>query len=154
MANALCNVGLSLGFSNFLVLPLPVTVIHLSSLFSPSSNVPAHRCLLPKSSFSTYPPKSAANLMRGLKSTSSSAQIDLKQYPFYFLFHMHLSGSMRWGFLRWYFLQCGHVFFFGSSSLAFSFFFFSRAVAFLIFLCSHSRDLRFSSEEPLSELAP
>jgi hypothetical protein len=34
------------------------------------------------------------------------------------------------------------------------FFFFSRAVAFLVFLCSRSRDLRFSSEEPLSELAP
>jgi hypothetical protein len=27
-------------------------------------------------------------------------------------------------------------------------------VAFLVFLCSHLRDLRFSSEEPLSELAP
>jgi hypothetical protein len=34
------------------------------------------------------------------------------------------------------------------------FFFFSRAVAFLVFLSSRSRDLRFSSEEPLSELAP
>jgi hypothetical protein len=92
--------------------------------------------------------------MRGLKSTSSSSQIDLKRYPLYFLFHMHLSGSTRWGFLRWYFLQWGHVFFFGSSSLAFSFYFFSRAVAFLVFLCSRSRDLRFSSEEPLSELSP
>ena len=53
MANALCNVGLSLGFSNFLVLPLPVTVIHLSSSFSPSSDVPAHCHSLPESSFST-----------------------------------------------------------------------------------------------------
>jgi hypothetical protein len=42
MANTLCNVGLSLGFNNFLVLPLLVTIIHLSSLFSPSSDVPAH----------------------------------------------------------------------------------------------------------------
>jgi hypothetical protein len=73
MANALCNVGLSLGFSNFLVLPLPVTVIHLSSSFSPSSDVPAHRHLLPELSFSAYPPNSAKNLMRGLKSTSSSS---------------------------------------------------------------------------------
>ena len=114
MANALCNVGLSLGFSKILLLPLPVTVIHLSSSFSPSSDVPAHRHSLPESSFTAYPPKSAENLMRGLKSTSSSSQIDLKRYPLYFLFHMHLSGSTRWGFLRWYFLQCGHVFFFGS----------------------------------------
>jgi hypothetical protein len=44
MANALCNVGLSLGFSNVLVLPLAVTIIHLSSSFSPSSDVPVH-CL-------------------------------------------------------------------------------------------------------------
>ena len=126
MANALCNVVLSLGFSKILFLPLPVTVIHLSSSFSPSSDAPAHRHSLPESSFTAYPPKSAENLMRGLKSTSSSSQIDLKRYPLYFLFHMHLSGSTRWGFLRWYFLQWGHVFFFGSSSLAFSFSF-SRA---------------------------
>ena len=112
MANALCNVGLSLGFSKIIFLPLPVTVIHLSSSFSPSSDAPAHRHSLPESSFTAYPPKSAENLMRGLKSTSSSSQIDLKWYPLYFLFHMHLSGSTRWGFLRWYFLQCGHVFFF------------------------------------------
>ncbi len=107
MANASCNVGLSLGFSNFLVLPLPVTVIHLSSLFSPSFDVPAHHHLLPESSFSAYLPKSAINLMRGLKSTSSSLQIDLKWYPLYFLVHMRLSGSTRWDFLRWYFLQWG-----------------------------------------------
>ena len=93
MANALCKVGLSLGFSNFLVLPLAVTVIHLSSSFSPSSDVPVHRHSLPESSFSAYPPKSAKNLMRGLKSTLSSLQIDLKRYPLYFLSHMHLSGS-------------------------------------------------------------
>jgi hypothetical protein len=100
MANALCNVGLSLGFGNCLVFPLPVTVIHLSSSFSPSSDVPAHRYLLSESFFSAYPPKSAKNLMRGLNSTSSSSQIDLKRYPLYFLFHMHLSGSTQWGFLR------------------------------------------------------
>jgi hypothetical protein len=88
-------------------------------------------------------------LMRGLKSTSSSSQIDLKRYPLYFLFHMHLSGSTRLGFLRWYFLQWGHVFFFGLSFLSFSFFFFLRVVAFLVFLCSGLRNLRFSSEEPL-----
>ncbi len=63
MANALCNVGLSLGFSKFLVLPLPVTVIHLSSLFSPS--------------FFAYPPKSAVSLMRGLDATSCSSQINV-----------------------------------------------------------------------------
>ncbi len=34
------------------------------------------------------------------------------------------------------------------------FFFFSRALAFLGFLCSRSRDLRCSSDEPLSEQAP
>ena len=38
--------------------------------------------------------------------------------------------------------------------LSLLFFFFSRAMAFLGFLCLRSRDLRFSSEEPLSELAP
>ena len=65
----------------------------LSSLFSPSSDVPAHRHLLPELSFSAYPPNSAKNLMRGLKYTSSSLQINLKWYPLYFLFHMHLSGS-------------------------------------------------------------
>ena len=79
MANALCNVGLSLGFGKCLVLPLPVTVIHLSSLFSPSSDVPAHRHLLSESFFSAYPPKSAENLMRGFNSTSSSLQIDLNR---------------------------------------------------------------------------
>ncbi len=107
MANALCNVSLSLGVSNFLVLPLSVTVIHLSSLFSPSFDISAHRHLLPEFSFSAYPPKSAVNLMRGLKSTSSSSQIDLKRYPLYFLFHMHFSGSTQWDFLWWYFLQWG-----------------------------------------------
>jgi hypothetical protein len=34
------------------------------------------------------------------------------------------------------------------------FFFFSQALAFLGFLCSRSRDLRCSSDEPLLELAP
>ncbi len=91
MANALCNLGLSLGFSNFLVLQQPVTVIHLTSLFSPSSNIPTHRHLLPELSFSAYLPKSTVNLMHGLKSTSSSLHIDLKRYSLYFLFHMHLS---------------------------------------------------------------
>jgi hypothetical protein len=89
-----------------------------------------------------------------LKSTLSSLQIDLKWYPLYFLFHMHLSSSTRWGFLWWYFLQWGHVCFFGLSSLSFSFFFFSRALAFLGFLCLRLRDLRRSSDELLSELAP
>jgi hypothetical protein len=55
MANALCNVGLSLGLSKFLGLLLPVTAIHLSSSISPSSDVPAHRHSLPESSFSAYP---------------------------------------------------------------------------------------------------
>jgi hypothetical protein len=154
MANALCNVGLSLGFSNFLVLPLPVTVIHLSSSFSPFFNVPAHHHLLPESSFYAYPPKSTVNLMHGLKSTLSSLQINLKRYPLYFLFHMHLSSSMQWDFLWWYFLQWGYVFFFGSSSLAFSFFFFPRDLDFLAFLFSRLLDLQCSSDEVLSELAP
>ena len=100
----------------------------MSSLFSPSSGVPAHRYLLTKLSFSLYLPKSAVHLMCGLKSTSSSSQINLKRYPLYFLFHMHLSGSTRWDFLRWYFLQWGHVFFFGLMSLTFSFFFFLRVL--------------------------
>ncbi len=104
-ANALCSLGSSLGFSKFLVLPLPVTVIHLSFSFSPSSGIPAHRHLLPESSFAAYLPKSTVNVMRGLKATSSSLQIDLKRYSLYFLFHMHLSGLMQWDFLRWYFLQ-------------------------------------------------
>ncbi len=146
--------GLSLGFSKFLVLPLPVTVIHLSSLFSPSFVVPAHRHLLPESSFSAYPPKSAINLMRGLKSTLCSLQIDLKQYPLYFLFHMHLSGSTQWDFLRWYFFQWGYVFFFGLLSLSFAFFFLPRDLGFLVFLCSRLQYLCHSSDEPLSELAP
>jgi hypothetical protein len=67
-------------------------------------------------------------LMCGLKSTSSSSQINLKRYPLHFLFHMHLSGSTRWDFLRWYFLQWGHVFFFGLTSLTFSFFFFLQVL--------------------------
>jgi hypothetical protein len=154
MANALCNLGSSLGFSKFLVLPLPVTVIYWSSLFSPSSGIPAHCHSLPKSSFSAYPPNSALNLMHGLNSTLSSSQTNLEQYPLYFLFHMHLNGLLRWDFLRWYFLQWGHMFFFGLLSLSFAFFFFPRDLGFLVFLCSHSGYLRHSSDEPLSELAP
>ncbi len=92
MANALCSLGLSLGFRKFLVLPLPVTLIHLSFSFSPSSGIPTHRHSLPKSSFAAYPPKSAVNVMHGLKANSSSLQINLRRYPLYFLFHMHLSG--------------------------------------------------------------
>ncbi len=154
MANALCSLDSSLGFSKFLGLPLPVTVIKLSFSLSPSSGVPVHRHLLPESSFAAYLPKSAVNVMRGLKATSSSSQIDLKRYPLYFLFHMHLSGLMRWDFLRWYFLQWGHVFFFGSLSLSFFSFFFSQDLDFLVFLCLHLRDLHCSSDEPLLELAP
>jgi hypothetical protein len=79
MAYALCNLGLGLGLSKFLVLLLPVTVIHLS-LFSPSSSVPAHHqsspVLLPSLA---YPPNLAANLWHGLNPTSSSSQIDLKR---------------------------------------------------------------------------
>ena len=59
MANALCNVGLSLGFSKFLCLPLPVTVIHLSSSFSPFSDIPGHHHSLSELFFSAYPPNSA-----------------------------------------------------------------------------------------------
>ena len=153
MANALCNLGLSVSLNNFLVLPRPVIVIHLSSLFSPSSDVPTHQHLLPEPSFSAYPPKSTINLMLGLKSTSSSLH-DLKRYPLYFLFHMHLSGSTRWDLLRWYLLQWRHVFCFGSLYLSFSFFLFPQNLDFLVFLCSWSQDLRRSSDEPLSELAP
>jgi hypothetical protein len=49
MANALCNLSLGLGLSKLLVFPLPVTVIHLSFLFSPSSGVPARHQLSPDS---------------------------------------------------------------------------------------------------------
>ena len=88
MANVLCNVGLSLSFSKFLGLPLPVTVIHLSSSFSPP--------------FGAYPPQSAVRLMsgldatsslshmrllRGLDATSSLLHIDLKWCLLYFLNH-------------------------------------------------------------------
>jgi hypothetical protein len=142
-----------LGFSKLLVLPLPVTVIHLSSSFSPSSGIPVHRHLLPESSFSVYPPKSAVNLMHGMNSTLSSLQINLKRYPLYFLSHMHLSGSTRWDFLRWYFLQWGHVFFFGSLFLFFTFFYLTRDLGFLVFLCSRLQYLRRSTDELLSELA-
>jgi hypothetical protein len=94
MANALCTLGLDLGLSNFLVLPLPVTLIHLSLLFSPSSGVTAHRQsspdLLP---LLAYLPNLAENLWHGLNATSSLLQINLKQQPLYFLFHMHLSNS-------------------------------------------------------------
>ncbi len=38
---------------------------------------------------------------------------------FVFLFHVHLSGPTRWGFLRWIFLQWGHVFFAGASLFSF-----------------------------------
>jgi hypothetical protein len=62
MAYALCNLGLGLGLSKYLVLLLPITVIHLSS-FSLSSGVPAcHQLwspdLLPSLA---YLPNSAAN---------------------------------------------------------------------------------------------
>jgi len=155
MANALCNLGASLGVSNFLVLLLPVPVIHLPSSCSPSSGLPAHCHLLSEPSFSTYPSKSAVILMLGLNSTSSSLQIDLNRYPLYFLFHVHLPGLTRCTFLRWYFLQWGHEFNFGSLSLSFTFFFFSRDLGFfLAFLCSRSRDLHCSSDELLSLLAP
>jgi hypothetical protein len=46
------------------------------------------------------------------------------------------------------------VFFFGALSLSFSFFFFLQDLEILVFLCSRLQDLRCSSDEPLSELAP
>ena len=76
MANAICTVGSSLGFSNVLFLLLPSTLIHLSSSFSPSSNVPARRQSV---SESAYPPSSVVKVWRGLNSTSSSSAIDLKR---------------------------------------------------------------------------
>jgi hypothetical protein len=79
MANALCNLGLVLGLSKFLVLLLPVTVIHLS-LFFLSSGVPACRQSSPDSLPSlAYPHNLAENLWRGLNAASSSSQIDLKR---------------------------------------------------------------------------
>ena len=54
-----------------------------------------------------YLPSFAINLWRGLKATSSLSQMDLKWYPLYFLFHMHLSGLTRWGFLGWIFCNEG-----------------------------------------------
>ncbi len=80
MANALCTFGLDLRLSIFLVLSLPVTAIHLSLLFSPSSGVPVHRQsspdLLP---LLAYLPNLAANLWRGLNATLSLSQINLKR---------------------------------------------------------------------------
>jgi hypothetical protein len=58
------------------------------------------------------------------------------------------------GFLAVVFLAMGARVLLWLIVLGLLFFFFSRAVAFLVFLCSRLRDLRFSSEEPLSELAP
>ncbi len=79
MAYALCNLGLGLGLSKFLVLLLPVTVIHLSS-FSPSSGIPARRQLSPDSLPSlAYLPNLAVNLWHGLNATSSLSQINLKR---------------------------------------------------------------------------
>ena len=79
MAYALCNLGLGLELSKYLVLLLPVTVIHLS-LFSPSSSVLAHR----QSSPDLLPllecmPNLVENLWRGLNATSSLSQINLKR---------------------------------------------------------------------------
>ncbi len=72
MAHALWTLGLGLGLSNYLVLLLPVTVIHLVSLFSLSSCVPVHRQsspdLLP---LLAYPLILAANLWCGLNATLS-----------------------------------------------------------------------------------
>jgi hypothetical protein len=73
----------------------------------------------------------------------------------YFLFHMHLSDLTRQGFLGSNFLQWGHVFFFGSSSL--SFFCFPQPPCNLEhwdFLCSHACGLRSSSDKSLLELTP
>ncbi len=79
MANALCNLGLGLGLSNFLVLLLPVTVIHFSFI-SLSSSVPVQHRLSPDSlPLLAYPPNSAENLWCGLNATLSLSQIDLKQ---------------------------------------------------------------------------
>jgi hypothetical protein len=80
MANALCTLGLGLGLSKVLDLPLPVTVIHLLLSFSPFSIIPAHLQsspdLLP---LLAYPPNLVKNLWHGLNATSSLFQIDLKR---------------------------------------------------------------------------
>ncbi len=81
MANALCNLGLDLGLglSKFLVLLLPVTVIHLPS-FSSSAGIPARRQSSPDLiSLLAYPPNLAAKLWHGLNATLSSLQINLKR---------------------------------------------------------------------------
>ncbi len=78
MVYALCNLGLGLGLSNFLVLLLPVTVIHLSS-FSLSSGIPPCHQLSPDLLSSlAYPPNLAVNLWCGLNATLSLLQINLK----------------------------------------------------------------------------
>jgi hypothetical protein len=80
MANALWDLGLGLGLSKFVVLLLPVTVIHLALLFSPSSGVPMHHQLSPDSLplLAYLPNNSAENLWRDLNATSSLLQINLK----------------------------------------------------------------------------
>jgi hypothetical protein len=71
MANALCTLGLGFGLSKFLVLLLPVTIIHLPLLFSLYSGVPEHCQLSPDSlPLLAFPPNSAENLWHGLNATS------------------------------------------------------------------------------------
>ncbi len=72
--------GVGFGIEYFFYFTLPVTVIHLSLSFSPSSGIPAHResspDLLP---LLVYLPNLAANLWRGLNATLSLLQINLKR---------------------------------------------------------------------------
>ena len=154
MANALCNVGLSLGFSNFFCFTSachcnPFVILVLSFLRCPRAPSFAARIILLR-----IPAQFCRKFDAWLEIYFELIADQLEAVSLNFLFPMHLSGMTRWGFLQWYFLQWGHVLFFNSSSMSFSFFFFSRVLAFLGFLCSHSRDLRRSSDEPLSELAP
>ena len=63
--------------------------------------------------------------------------------------HMYLSGSTRWGVLRWIFFQWGHMFFAG-----FVFFsFLPRALACLSFLHLRPWELHYSDHDLLLEVA-
>ncbi len=94
MAYVLCFVILLTG-DVILVCGLFLCFTWIQSLlsFSLKFGIPAPHQSLPEQSLSrsAYPPKSAANLWRGLNITSSSSQMDLNWYPLYLLFHMHLS---------------------------------------------------------------
>ena len=152
MANALCNLGASLGLGIFLVLPLPETVIHLSSSF-----FPFRRPRTPPFALRTFLLCISAQVYRKfvvwLEIYFKLIACRLEAVALILLVpHVFVRFDVMGLLALVYFLQWGHVFFFGSSSLSFSFFCFSQALTFLRFLCMCLRDLHHSSRSQMKRI--